>query len=226
MIIQNSAPFPLTPDGLPTPILEYTFNSDDFTDSSGNGYDGTGFNLPTFVTGKDGVGKSVSLDGVDQYFRMPRATAWNDLNGKDFSFTYWMKVTSFTNNTQALGNLPPTSTSPLTPYLYFALLSDGSINWYSRIGAGVPIRNTGSVLINDSNFHYIVGRKTGTVFSMYVDDALIGSFDIGTEATTDNTNPITCGAYNNTHSVQLYDSVRFYDYSLSTDEMTALYEGT
>ena len=94
--------------GLPSPILEYTFNASDFADTSGNGYTGTGYNSPTFVTGKNGgAEKSCSLDGVNQYFGMPTNVAWEELSGKDFTSATWIKVAAggTINGSQYIGNL-------------------------------------------------------------------------------------------------------------------------
>ena len=76
-----------TPTNTPVPgapIAWYALENN-ANDSSGNGFNGTLFNGPTFVAGH--IGQAVNLDGVNDYVQIPRSIQDN------FTIAFWVKTT-------------------------------------------------------------------------------------------------------------------------------------
>lgn len=77
------------------PVVHLRFdesNGTTATDSSGNGWNGTLNNGPTWASGSDGkINHAVSLDGIDDYVSLPAGVVSN-LN--DFTISTWVKLNS------------------------------------------------------------------------------------------------------------------------------------
>ncbi len=74
-----------TPTPIPgAPIAWYAFENN-ANDSSGNGFNGTLFNSPTFVAGH--IGQAINLNGTNNYVQIPRSIQ------DSFTIAFWVKTT-------------------------------------------------------------------------------------------------------------------------------------
>ena len=139
-----------------------------WNDISGNRNNGTLINGPTFNSGNGG---SIVFDGVDDYTNLGTSINFsNYTNG--FTIGFWVKVLN---------------TSQTNKYLFSKLTNAGNDNQFSIIygytsqrfelysatsgGANQNIRTNSSILVNDTNWHFLY-YTVGTTTIGYLDSVV------------------------------------------------------
>ena len=87
----------------PKPIAFWNFEKVSGTtllDASGNGYDGTLMNAPTFTEGK--VGTAIYFNGTDQFVQFPFYEELDFSNTDDYTLSLWVKTDGSTKQWQML----------------------------------------------------------------------------------------------------------------------------
>ena len=206
----------------------YVDGSGTWYDLSGNGNDGTLTNGPTFDSGNVG---SIVFDGVDD---VVIAGPSNSIGASLSSATWsaWFKSTNTTSigYISSLKRLPSGTASSLFSIVLNRL--DSSLTVDS--GRLMILTNDGSNFqylsydggYNDGNWHNVVGVVSPTSRVLYVDGQSITSDSNGGIANvTDNTEPITIGAFTNNDLFLdgSISNVAFYNRALSASEITQNY---
>ncbi|MFC1632301.1 LamG domain-containing protein [Candidatus Omnitrophota bacterium] len=186
-------------------------------DSSSNGYDGTVYGA-TWTTGQ--VGGALSFDGVDDYVEV------GDVPGLDISSAItleaWAKTDKITNDTiiskdDDAGNRE----------YYFGVSYDGNnpgrVRWALNTSGFHFIDS--STIVNDSQWHYIVGTYDGSYLRLYIDGVEDGSSPIAKSGFIPNTNaPFIIGKKPNVGYEQYFrgalDKVAVYDMALTAEEIS------
>jgi hypothetical protein len=229
LLASNINPFPFVKTiGLPSPILEYTFDSDDFTDTSGFGHTGYGEGTPTFVAGKGSVGRAVNLNGTSQWFGMPSDPQWDELNGKDFSLAMWVKipVKNWTANiTQIIGTLTMDTTVPAYWWGVTTQSTLSTILPYISATTG-EIQPAGIGDIVSANYKLLIMTKVGATYQVYLDNVAGATGTLSPDGNVDNIYSVIVGGFYARHVAMQVDSVRFYDFGLSTEERQAIQDLT
>ncbi|MFW5704347.1 MAG: LamG domain-containing protein, partial [Nanoarchaeota archaeon] len=141
----------------------------------------------------------------------------------DFTVTFWLKTNNFTDTKQSMVLMDSTWSTKEG----WGFLDDGQ--WYNvftfRImgsGGHDDMRVSRSV-VNDNSWHFVVGRLTERTGELIVDNVVrdsstsvnfdpdAGDLDIGSDGS-------------NSYFDGYLDDIRVYNYSLSDEQITALYE--
>ena len=227
MIIQNSAPFPLTPaGGIPTDALAFYEFENNLNDSSGNSRTATAPNSLTYGTGKIGT-YSADIDGTSQYIELPADAVWDDLNGEDFSCFMWFKSTDKALAYQVIGNYSTLTAVGPTPNQFWQLVT----NQTTGTGRAVYRRDNGAQLagvngttdICDGDWHYIGFVKDGVTIELWVDNVREGTASLSVDGTCANNQEIRVGIQFARYQALAIDNLRIFDRLLTADEKTALY---
>ena len=215
----NSTQASATP--IPTLLAYLKFNETNGTtaaDSTGNGWNGTLVNSPTWVTGYSNG--AVSLNGTNQYVSLPAGVVSSVSNFtmaawvKPTTVSTWNRVLDFGNNTTTYMFLTPKSGSGT---VRFAITTSGTageqqINGTAALSAGawshVVVTLSGSVGIL-----YVNGTAVGTNSTMTLSPSSMGS--------TVN-NYIGKSQFNDPYLKGLVDEVRIYKGAMSAGQVSAL----
>ena len=157
------------------PVAQWKLDDGEGTtagDSSGNGLDGTLNGDPLWVEGMlDGA---LQLDGVDDYVDCGNPAAL-DFGTGDFTVSAWINMTAIERGT------------------VYAKGGDnsGGIRYTLAMGEGNDNKMTlttdddstkrqalGATIVNDGNWHHVVGMRYGNTSLVYVDGVLDGSIDL------------------------------------------------
>jgi hypothetical protein len=209
---------------LTTDLVVLAHLSNNYTDDSGNGNDGSAYGTPTVTSDKNSVanqaynltGSGTSSAGGNQiYFPCSINT-----NTDDFTISWWANY----------------GTLKIGGYTILSLMSSGNTGFQLITGtsgsANAYLGSSGSnaaqvSITNDASFHHYVLVKSGTSYITYQDGIQIQSTTltwtnvVATRLTLNGTYANTYGT-NGTHT---WDEIRLYSRALSSDEITALYEG-
>ena len=219
---------PASPGGGPGPIAHLKLDEGSGTmaaDSSGNGNGGSLRNGAGWTEGQSGY--AVALDGVNDYVRIPHATA---LDAYPLSVAVWFK-TSTTTGARALVN----------KYLagsrngYQVFLSNGSLcASYFKDAASYVYDGSGCTLpaagYNDGQWHQAVFVVDASGGRLYVDGALKASRAwTGAAGAPTTTREMRLGHYQGGSSSTAYlpgavGELQVYNRALSADEVLALYD--
>lgn len=226
-----------TPTGTETGLKAYlSFNGKDMSgtsayDRSGAGNTGTTSGSPSVTPGK--VGQGLAFDGSDDYVSIADVSSIDYDYTQDFSFALWVKLPSTQADTSGGDNFIVEKWSGSTGYPYtlrvynqtYGTSGDrGKVVFRRYDGTNSP-GVTSTSLLNDNNWHHVVGTKSGSQLRLYVDGASQATATDTTTTTTTNTSPLYIGTRggstnNLTGSV---DELRIYNRTLSASEVAALY---
>jgi hypothetical protein len=157
-------------DGL---IARWEFEGD-ATDSSGNGNDGTLVGDPAWVDGPAGFGQALSFDGVDDHITMGTGPS---LDGPtDFTVAAWVKTDSRGEHTiiqQRMGggtgyqgqyilSVGTAHNSAIDPGQVYFMIYNADFQWEIK----------SAQTINDGDWHYVAGVRSGETGSIYIDGNL------------------------------------------------------
>jgi hypothetical protein len=129
-------------------------------DISGNGYNGTLTNGPTF----DGAnGGSIVLDGVDDYINF---TSQNPIiSNNPFTLSTWLNVK--THSTYGISLYIGTAQTGQSAYLGF--VAEAQTGTANSIGGGFYGVNIGSGVLPNTGWHFVSLTYNGSSASIYVD---------------------------------------------------------
>jgi hypothetical protein len=157
------------------PVAQWKLDDGEGTtavDSSGNGLDGTLNGDPLWIEGM--VDGALGLDGVDDYVDCGNPAAL-DFGTGDFTISAWINMTAIERGT------------------VYAKGGDnsGGIRYTLAMGEGNDNKMTlttdddstkrqakGETIVNDGNWHHVVGMRYGNTSLVYVDGVLDGSIDL------------------------------------------------
>jgi hypothetical protein len=186
------------------------------SDGSGNGFQGTLVNGPTFVAGHSGL--AVNLDGTNQFVQIPRSIQ------DSFTISFWMRTTT-TGGTGAqwwVGNgLVDGEVANVVNDFGVSLVGS-----HVAFGVGNPdttIQSTSNV--NDGAFHHVVVTRSAASGAMvlYVDGAqqATATGPTGTRSAAAGLRIGSLQTHINFFAGQI-DEVRLYDIALTAAQVAAL----
>ena len=154
-------------DGDTAPIL---------SDNGSGGNDGTMTNFSTFSTDVPSASsftntKSIQLDGVDDYVDCGNPTSLQ-ITGK-LTISAWVKTTNTSTTSIIVGK---DGVSPYSTRSYqIQLASTGEAKFVIFKSGSVIELVIGTTLVNDGNWHHVMGVNDGTDLKIYVDGTLEGT---------------------------------------------------
>ena len=198
-------------------------------DSSGNGLNGTLGGDPQWVAGK--IGGALEFDG-DDYVDLG-APAVFDFGTEDFTITAWIKMTATTR-----GSIFAIGGDDGGGIRYTLAMGEGNDNKLTLTMDNDVSKNQamGDTIINDGEWHHVVGMIKGDVSLVYVDGVEDGTIDLpegydlsGVLQHNAYIGAITSNASNTLHAekfmIGLIDDVRIYDTALTESEIQAAMKG-
>lgn len=214
----------------------WSFNGPDLSgttayDRSGQGNNGTLTNGPVVAEGK--IGQGISFDGSNDYVNIPDNDAIDFDYSQDFSVAFWMRAPvaqiETTNTDNALEEKWAGSGGyPYTFRMYnqtYGTVGDrGKVRFARYDGTHNPYAIS-SVAVNDNIWHHVVGVKSGSTMTLYMDGASSGTSTDTTTATTTNATSVSLGARNGASNrfIGSLDEFRVYNRTLSAAEVLELY---
>ncbi len=218
----------------PSPVAYWKFDEGTGTsakDSTSNANTGTlsGSTLPTWQTEDQCVsGKCLYFNGTSSYVNLTKTSALSPGTG-DYTIAAWVKSNSSTGTSQGIfWNRVDATNFPLVD---LEILNSGKANVIFRDSANSATATGGPSINADNKWHYVVGVRSGTNVSVYVDGVLGGSGSnaslgninvtsgfkamIGSEATASD---VTTGFFPG-----FIDEPKIYDYARSSAQILADY---
>ena len=151
----------------------YVGSGTTWTDLSGNGFNGTLTNGPSFISTEP---KNLSFDGSDDY----SISSVTNIAASS-TVTIWLRSSSYSGNKIPISINGDSYSSG--PNLYF---SESTINWNTGDGAVNPFTNSS---YPDSDWHYIVvTNDASSNAKLYIDGVLIGTAAYRSTASTTSNN--------------------------------------
>jgi hypothetical protein len=195
-------------------------NAKDTTPFSGNG---TVSNATLTTDRKGSANSAYSFNGTNAMISIPDSSAL-DFGTGDFTESAWVKSTA----TQVSGMFPMIINKAGAPsgfgfdlMLYASTSFSGpAIEVFDGVQHGVYT----NVNIRDGVWHSVVGVRSGSTISLYVDGSFIGSSG-GVTGSVNTTNTLDIGGTGNSSgwANASIDDVRLYNRALSAAEIAALY---
>jgi hypothetical protein len=199
-------------------VGQWTFNSGDASDSSGNGGTGTPSGSPVFSGG------TLTLDGVDDYVNIPNSTALN-IGGSALTVSAWWQFQS-TGNYQCLVSKNAADGSHNSPYFNYMLgcLNSNLARFYVGLTGGTSADASGGSALTVGEWYHLAGVADGSS-RIYLNGSLLNSVTMGGDTIRQSTSSLRIGAHGNVGELAkgTVDDVRVYDHVLSGADITALY---
>ena len=199
-------------------------------DVTGNGYNGTLGGTATWTT-DPARGTVLSFDGTSGYLQLP-----NNLveSSTSLSFSLWFKTSTPGRVLLSTGHSVIGTTSPSTeamPVLYVG--TDGKL--YGQFWTGAVTPMVSAAAVDDGAWHHVVITGNGDTQSLYLDGQFVGSAG-GSLENADPLDFVGAGYVNSDGWVNgpavgwsyfngEVSDVEYYNYALSPDEVTSLYNG-
>ena len=181
-------------------------------DISGSGNTGTLTNGPTFNTDSYG---SIQFDGTNDYVNCGNIL---DYTSGDFSFSYWIFVTSLTTGSPGSGPVIIYKGGYQVNGYYDQLNADGSISFITNVSGGNAVTGTAAGLISVGNIYNIAYTRSGTSVKIYLNGVDVTGFS-GTHA-----NPVTSS--NNfliaSYGLGQYSNVRIFSFANYNRQLSAV----
>ena len=205
-------------------VLHYTFDTCDATDSSANGYDGEIQGNPQCV---DGVsGEALKLDGLHDWIKVN-----DNISFKDFTLSMWFKTSS--NKIQGLFQNSDGHASGL-PGIGIVMWNsnDLEIGYRAVKGNGKCEIHAKDMDLADGNWHFLalVRNTSQDEGYLYIDGKLAGScVDPDPDKIIPSQSYISIGkgyyySRGNMYFKGSLDDVRIYNYALSSDNISNIYQ--
>ncbi|UCD49331.1 MAG: hypothetical protein JSW27_17580 [Phycisphaerales bacterium] len=197
-------------------------------DGAALGADGTVVGDPVWVAGA--IGEALELDGVDDYVDCGNPAAL-DFGTGDFTISAWIKLTTTERATvYAKGG---DNSGGIRYTLAMGEANDNKMTLTTDDDSSKR-QARGDTVVNDGEWHHVVGMRSGNMSHVYVDGVLDGSIDLpegydlsGTSqanallgAITDAQDPT--GATLEKFFTGILDDVRVYDRAISDAEVAKL----
>jgi len=141
-------------------------------DSSGNGLDGTIMGDPNFVDGK--VGMALMLDGVDDYVDLGNPSAL-DFGTGDFTIAAWINMTAIERGTVYAKGADNSGGIRYT--LAMGESNDNKMTLTTDDNSD-KVQARGDTVVNDGQWHHVVGMRSGNTSVVYVDGVFDGIADL------------------------------------------------
>ncbi len=189
-------------------------------DLSGNGYNGTLTNGPTFSNTNGGI---FIFDGTDDYVQ---TNLNQSVDNESITWEAWFWDNSpggFFGNTAIISNYGP---DPTTPYTMLHISSDGYPFVAQRNSTGTEDSLYYSTNICDSIWHDLVAVIDSSNMYIYVDGVLRGSKTRITGVTTSGQNIVIAGNHLGRYQSCRMAGVRIYNRALSATEVLQNYNAT
>ena len=168
--------------------------------------------------------KSLSFDGVDEYVDIGRVTELEST--ATFSISFWIKPASIGTQQRIIGRYTASD------YIFIAIQATGKLVFGVRNGGGSSQTDTTTIL--STNTWYKVdcvfdgGLSAGLRVQVYLDGTLETPVLFGTAPTTTGSNTTSFnygrwgGLGGNNYNGQI-DELAFFDYALTSGEVTSIY---
>ena len=167
-------------------------------------------NGPTFNTDFYG---SIVFDGTNDYVSCGNIL---DYTSGDFSFSYWIYVTSLTTGSPGNGPVIIYKGAFQVNGYYDQLNADGSISFITNTAGGGAVTGTAAGIISVGNIYNIAYTRSGTSIKIYLNGVDVTGFS-GTHA-----NPVTSS--NNfliaSYAVGIFANVRIYSFANYNRQLT------
>lgn len=167
---------------------------------------------------------ALMLDGTNDYVDISNDASLNFASG-NFSLESWVKT-----NTVSRRTIITKLQSPGPPEIGYALdvLATGQVRLIVETDASNYIYADSSTIVNDGNWHHVVGMRNGATVKLYIDgvDRSGTQTTIGTVGTTNNTVTVKIGypSYaGSTYFIGMIDSTRIYSRALTASEIISNY---
>ena len=202
-------------DTPPGDIVYYPFNGN-ANDASGNGNDGTVHGATLTADRLGDADSAYSFDGLDDYVEISNTP---DLSSQSFTIEAWIK---FSETATYHGTVVVKGRIHNENYgLYVDLF--GKVRWQFTSGGGYVYLDSNSI-INDDQFHHVVGTYDGTELKIYIDGSL-DTLSAETRVPDVNNHSLRIGMRNDngeTPFLGIMDEVAFYNRALSGFEIQQL----
>jgi hypothetical protein len=205
-------------DGL---VAYYPFDGN-ANDESGNGNDGVAFNTTLTADRKNKKNSAYYFNGVDAYIDAGTAGMTADLN--TFSFSVWVYVDALSKGgvimTKRHRDSDPGYIGPVWATL--SISNDYTASFLVDAPGYINDITGGSALLDNSEWHNVIGIKSETAYALYIDGVLINRIDDSTPINSElNMHIGHHGAWRNFFSGKI-DDVRIYDCVLNKFEIAFL----
>ncbi|MGY8871988.1 MAG: LamG-like jellyroll fold domain-containing protein, partial [Pseudomonadales bacterium] len=199
-------------------VAHYTFDEGSGStafDSSASANNGSLIGSPVYSTGIVGSG-ALNFSGDFDYVEAPDAVA-TDFGSGDFSVGFWFNSTSLGATARLVGD-----SIGADGYIFYSS-GAGDVNFFTVSGGQSQLLTAGGLF--DGNWHHVVGTRSGSDFSLYIDNTLADSATNALIGSVDNTVALRMGATDGVSSDYdgLLDEVRLYNRALTSSDITELY---
>lgn len=195
------------------------------TDLSENGNTGEVIGNVTWI--EDGkFGGALSFEGNISWISVPDHPSLQFKQGQDFTLALYIKTEVGAGNPPMLlaKNYQPAQVLPWYALYYAnqAKALDGHVSIFLRDDGGASFNIAGETLINDNEWHHVVGLREGDTMKLYVDgveEANMGGvdFDVGT-----NEAPLHINGHLDRWLIAVFDEVIMFKRALTDAEITKL----
>ena len=204
----------------------YPFENNTF-DMSGNNRHGTLSGSPTFSNAIQG--KSLSLDGIDDYMDVAHDSSLDPR--REISISMWLKVSSLEKFWTPAFYKGPGPNYPNRTYVLWLKESQRSFHAVSADSQGQQAADSNSNSWTTNHWYHtvsVINRNLGHI-KFYLDGSLLSSGNVRTSDTLSSSNPLRIGGTQEINSnYQSFhgsiDNLRIYDYAINQDLVSKLYE--
>jgi hypothetical protein len=186
------------------------------SDSSGLGNDGETEGDPEWVEGKFGGG--LEFDGADDMVVIPDSDTL-EFDG-DFTLAVWIKTEATPGDPPAIITKGYHDTSNTRPWYLLYYRPAGTMTMYLRDVASVNSVADGTTVINDGEWHHVVGMKADNEVKVYIDGVEDASVPLGAQAKYGESDyPLVFMRHYNRYLSGVIDEVAILKRALTEDEI-------
>ncbi len=212
-------------------LIAYYKFSNNYNDSSGNSNNLTNTGT-TSISDKNSVAnQAIQSTGSTQYALGSSLTSLPNALG-DVSISFWANWQSSVATGIGYWAVYLGDTSGANNHCPLGVYSggSGSLVLYQNSGAASTATSAITITADTSWHHYVaIRRSSGTIMELYQDGVLLSSQTVTARNAGTNITKFAVNANHNGSSgmnnTTYYDEVRIYTRAISTDEITALYNG-
>lgn len=191
------------------------------TAADSSGYQSTGtVSGAAWTAGKDG--NALQFDGIDDTLLVDNAAAVT--GATDFTLGAWVKVNAGAPLGTVIQQREPGGNGYIGEYM-LNVNANGTVNFFVYGSGGYQFDLTTTTTVNDGQWHYLSGVRSGTTGYLYIDGVQAATAS-GTIQSL-NALAVTIGydyRDTNKHFTGLIDDVRIYSRALSSTEVFSIYD--
>jgi hypothetical protein len=201
-------------------VAYYAFDGN-ANDGSGNGLDGIvhGATLTSDRFGQ--VNSAYQFDGVSNYIEVPDNILLDTGAGQSVAICLWVRPESNGGLISKYRSVPPRGGYQMSAF--------GDSVWFDGRDRD-DYRSSGYPHVNlrDGDWHFVVGMRSGSIWSIWVDSVMLSSRDAGSTSAMDNDLPMVIGCGNDVTGNAGFltgkiDDIRIYNRALTMDEILTLW---